>query len=458
MESNEAATLPKVGLISLATAWCGGILVTLGYLTVGCLTGFMWDNAEAFSAMLVFAEHRYYGKSLPFGNMSRNVLGKLSSSQALADFAVLISHLKSTFGGAAYLPVIAFGGSYGGMLAAWMRIKYPHLIDGAIAASAPVAQFPGLTPCSAFTDITTEVFRNTSSPCAVSISRSWSAIRTLGATTKGRRKLVDIFKLCNESDLAFKNNVTQLVNWLSDIYGTLAMVNYPYETDFLNPVPGWPVKMACNYLSDTKAASVELLNNIYKAVSVYLNYTGTVLCNKLESNYGSSVNAELWEYQTCTEMMMPMCNSEESMFEQHDWNETEFSQTCLQKFGVIPKYGWAVSNYGGRSLTDVTKIVFSNGWLDPWRGGGILSSDHGITSLIVEDGAHHYDLRGRHPKDTPSVLNVRMERSSCTSYAFRIGKGHLLDQRLSVLAKGFRHSHSFPVITDFIQHSLHRIC
>merc|ERR1712047_83741 len=100
--------------------------------------------------MLVFAEHRYYGESMPYGKDSYKDpahLGYSSSEQALADFADVITQLKSRIPGAEKSPVISFGGSYGGMLAAWFRLKYPHICAGAIAASAPVAQFDA--PCDA---------------------------------------------------------------------------------------------------------------------------------------------------------------------------------------------------------------------------------------------------------------------------------------------------------------------
>ena len=101
-------------------------------------SGFMWDIAEEFGALLVFAEHRYYGESLPFGPESRSKdplkVGYLSSSQALADYVDLITSLRNTMDGAAESPVVAFGGSYGGMLAAWIRTKYPHIVQVILSA------------------------------------------------------------------------------------------------------------------------------------------------------------------------------------------------------------------------------------------------------------------------------------------------------------------------------------
>ena len=112
-------------------------------------TGLIWENAEKFGALIVFAEHRYYGASLPVDAGGRqgtaHQLQYLSHELALADFVVLVDSLRREHS-AEDSPFIAFGGSYGGKLAAWMRMKYPAAIAGAISASAPLLGFPGEKP------------------------------------------------------------------------------------------------------------------------------------------------------------------------------------------------------------------------------------------------------------------------------------------------------------------------
>jgi len=83
----------------------------------------------------------------------------LTVDNALLDYVSLIKAVKKQYN-AETKAVIAFGGSYGGMLSAWMRMKFPHVIQGALAASAPIFYFKGAqgAPETKFYDIITEDF------------------------------------------------------------------------------------------------------------------------------------------------------------------------------------------------------------------------------------------------------------------------------------------------------------
>ncbi|KAI8062197.1 peptidase S28 [Gongronella butleri] len=101
------------------------------------------DFAKSLNALLVLVEHRYYGESHPIGDKATD-LRYLTVNQTLADMAAFIQSTKKGLPGfhhdisAPKTKWITRGGSYPGMLAAWMRHSYPDLVFATIASSAPV--------------------------------------------------------------------------------------------------------------------------------------------------------------------------------------------------------------------------------------------------------------------------------------------------------------------------------
>ncbi|XP_077214939.1 serine carboxypeptidase S28 family protein isoform X2 [Tasmannia lanceolata] len=306
-------------------------------------TGFVWEIAPRFGAMVVFAEHRYYGESMPYGNkenayQNANSLSHLTTEQALADFSVLLTDLKRNLS-AQDCPVVLFGGSYGGMLAAWMRLKYPHIAIGALASSAPILQFENIVPWQTFYNIVSNDFRRESVSCFEAIKDSWDAIETQGLRDDGLTLLSKKFHLCQSL-----NSTQELSDWLDDAYSYLAMVDYPYPSSFMMPLPGNPIKEVCRVI-DGYPSGTNVLDRIFGGVSIYYNYTGAVDCFDLGYDpHGLSG----WNWQACTEMVMPMSSSQESsMFPAYTFDYASYQNQCIQTYGVRPRPRWITTEFGG---------------------------------------------------------------------------------------------------------------
>lgn len=52
--------------------------------------------------------------------------------------------------------------------------------------------------------------------------------------------------------------------YLTDVYGNLAMVNYPYESTFLAPLPAYPVEAFCTYLNQSFGGPVLIDVSVYR--------------------------------------------------------------------------------------------------------------------------------------------------------------------------------------------------
>ncbi|CAI9736836.1 lysosomal Pro-X carboxypeptidase isoform X1 [Octopus vulgaris] len=372
-------------------------------------TGFMMDIAGKFGAMLVFAEHRYYGKSLPYGTESYKdpvKLSYLTSEQALEDYAKLIQHMKSTIKGAQNSSVVAFGGSYGGMLSAWFRMKYAGVIVGSIAASAPIWGFPGISKCNGLFTVITNTFKLGGEHCPGNIRKSWKVIDDLGKYSEGLKFLSEELKLCSSLE---NSTVGDLKEWLSDTWFDLAMMDYPYSTNFLQPLPAWPVKKTCIPLNDPHLDGKHLISALAKSLQVYYNTTGKTPCFNLTQTSSSNMGDLGWSYQSCTEMVMPSCTDGiKDMFYPNKWNFTQFSESCYAQWKVVPRPNWITTEYGGKNIQAASNIVFSNGLLDPWSAFGVLKNiSDTLISVIIPEGAHHLDLRFKNIDDPPSVTEAR---------------------------------------------------
>ncbi|KAF2310045.1 hypothetical protein GH714_006309 [Hevea brasiliensis] len=326
--------------------------------------GFLTENAAQFSALVVFIEHRFYGKSVPFGSFIKalknaNVRGYFNSAQALADYAEILIYLKKKLS-AHYSPVIVIGASYGGMLASWFRLKYPHVALGALASSAPVLYFDNITPQDAYFWVVTKDFREASESCYQTIRESWGEIDKVASLPNGLSILSQRFNTC----YPLKDS-SELREFLISIYGNAAQYDAP---------PEYPVNMICDAI-DEGPFGKDILSKIFAAV-VASSGSNSSACY-VNPPYTPSETDLGWEWQTCSEIVHPEGILNNSMFPPDPFILSSRIKQCKSEFGVVPRPHWITTYYGGHDIKLIlqrfaSNIIFSNGLRDPLSSGGVL--------------------------------------------------------------------------------------
>merc|ERR1712002_675824 len=165
-------------------------------------------------------EHRYYGQSRPTFDMSTENMIFLSSRQALQDLAHFMTAMnnKHNLTGS----WITFGCSYAGSLSAWMSLKFPHLVAGSVAISAPLYS---KLDFHEYLQVVADALETTGSECLFAITEAFAAVEDLIKDKEKWGHLSTTFKLCETLDGSNKIDVATFVSDLTDAVSRATQYN-----------------------------------------------------------------------------------------------------------------------------------------------------------------------------------------------------------------------------------------
>lgn len=399
-------------------------------------TALVWEMAPLLGAATVWLEHRYYGLSQPYGADYLNHLAYLSQAQALADYATLLFDIREELGDRR-TPIIGFGSSYGGELVVKMRMKYPHLLTGGIASSAPVGAYYEMDPAydgGSFAAKVTQCatpYGLADAACVPNVRAGFIEIERLGKDAKGQRELSSALYLCPWARVRSSEDAEVMKSFIADAWMSWGTGNGPGN--------GYPIAEACYALggvdnanvTDALQNSTELLDGVAFAVagltqSTYCidvsDYTtgdqmsiyGPVSVvdlygydNETSLSDGFTRSGLVYNYQTCTEMFAPFStDGVHDMFPPEQWVFSEQVGYCQDVYNVEPSTVTQAVMYGGRDIDGLTNLVFVNGLLDAWLGGEITES-RTLPVINIPLAGHGDDLFPASELDPPELTKAR---------------------------------------------------
>ena len=370
-----------------------------GPLTIGTVGPrlFMHQLAAIHGAVVVSLEHRYYGKSWPTVDMStENLKHYLSSAQALADLANFQQWFGTSGASTKYFPTyklsksewVAFGGSYPGNLAAWVKIKYPQSFVGTVASSAPVKaveNWPG------YMEVVSDSLKHFGNiECFNVVSTSAKMVMDF-VKKEDWKTLNTLWNTCQPGLSSASKTNGDLGTFLSNMQGFFqGLVQYNRDRPS-SPTVAKTCKLLLENPDDTFQVFINLTKNTaakdscteYSTSDVY------VALNNITLTGDASSAMRPWTFQTCNEFGYfqvvgtdPKLDAFSSMSDYI--NLKSFTDICDDIFemnGAKPRTQWSNTQYGLPSSMAAVNVTFPSGSLDPWHVLGVTNASHPWTPL-----------------------------------------------------------------------------
>lgn len=371
--------------------------------------------AEKFGALCLLLEHRFYGKSHPTEDLSVESLRFLSSRQALADLA----HFRTVTAesrGLTSSKWVAFGGSYPGSLAAWFRLKYPHLVHASVATSAPVyatVNFPE------YLEVVKKSLAAENPECPVLVKKASDTLIARLKDSKTYDNITKDFRLCSKLEIQSDMDSAYLLETLAGNF--MDVVQYNEDNRAFEGVLGTniTIKVLWGIMLDSSlgepydryAAVARLLQNTFLQSCTDARYSQYVREMSNASWTGpAATGGRQWVYQTCAEF---------GFYQSTDSPDQPFGgfplkyhlKQCNDIYNLNSSVADAVQQtneeYGGYDIRS-TRIVFPNGSIDPWHALGVISNiTDELPAVFIKGTAHCANMYPARAEDLPQLTQAR---------------------------------------------------
>ncbi|TFY55378.1 hypothetical protein EVG20_g9336 [Dentipellis fragilis] len=379
----------------------------VGYLTNETVSGVIAQQQNGASIVL---EHRYYGLSNPYPDLSVASLKYHTIQQAIDDLVYFADNVKLPFSDnvtPAQAPWVLVGGSYSGALTAWTKVNKPDTFWAGWASSAVVES---ITNFWEYFDPIRQFMPQNCSADVQAVVAHFDSVFASGNTSafdalKAEFGMADVVHPDDVTG-ALRNN---LWDWqsLSPISGAGAL--FWQFCDALEvkdrenaPASGWGVDHAVSaWGSYFKNTYLDILCGGQDAETCLGTYNAS---QSFWTNTTIDDANRSWEWIVCNEVgffqdSAPVGTpSLVSRIVLPSGDERQCEMMFPEAFSspAVPNVGQTNKAYGGWSA-HADRLFYANGLRDPWRDATLSADNHTMPStpsqpITESDGFHAGDL------------------------------------------------------------------